>query len=180
MRSIAFLVVMLFSGSAWGQSMELPESVREWYRNPDGSCVQCSLGMAGAWVNLPQATTLLWDTSYGPAERGGSWPERVSRYAQSRQIPLYNVTGEPTIAWMEWAMETGRGCGAALGIAHFQTVYGRDKAQGLWYVVDNNSPRRIDVYTDAEFYRLHRISGLWCVVLDTVPGPSVPQYHKWW
>ncbi len=48
------------------QQMETPAAVRAWYRNPDGSCVQCSLGMCGVWNNTPAASTLLWDTPYGP------------------------------------------------------------------------------------------------------------------
>ena len=74
--------------------MELPVEVRRWYRNPDGSCVQCSIGMCGAWNNVPAATTLLWDTEYGPAVRGGSWPSRVADYCRRRGIRAYNVTGD--------------------------------------------------------------------------------------
>ena len=89
------------------QWMETPAAVRAWYRNPDGSCVQCSIGMCGVWNNVPAASTLLWDTAYGPRVRGGSWPSRVSDYARARGIPLYNVTGETTLAWLEWAGRTG-------------------------------------------------------------------------
>jgi hypothetical protein len=40
------------------EMMELPVEVRKWFRNPDGSCVQCSIGMCGTWNNVPAATTL--------------------------------------------------------------------------------------------------------------------------
>lgn len=174
------LVLLWLTPTVDAQQMQLPADVRQWYRNPDGSCVQCSLGMVGVWSNVPQATTLLWDTPYGPAERGGSWPERVSRYAQSRKIHLYNITGTPTLTWMLWAARTGRGCGAALGTGHFQTVYGFDPHTQTWLVCDNNTPQRIDYYTHAEFMRLHRRSGLWAVVLNTVPPPDPPTYFQWW
>lgn len=159
-------------------SMQLPAEVRQWFINPDGSCVQCSLGMLGAWNNVPEATTLLWSTPYGPAERGGAWPERVARYSLKRGMPIYNVTGEPTLAWMEWAAKTGRFAGLTFGAAHFQTLYGR--GDGYWLVCDNNSPWQIDKYTDAEFARIHNRAGPWCVILVGPAPPDPPRYVKWW
>jgi hypothetical protein len=38
------------------------------------NCVQCSNGMVGMHINRPEWTFLLWDTEYGSAVRGGSWP----------------------------------------------------------------------------------------------------------
>src|SRR5687768_17196650 len=64
--------------------MELPAEQREWFKNPDGSCVQCSNGMVGMHINRPEWTFLLWDTPYGTAVRGGSWPGRVADYARRR------------------------------------------------------------------------------------------------
>src|SRR5688572_26216760 len=58
--------------------MELPPEYRAWFRNPDGSCVQCSNGMVGMHINRPEWTFLLWDTPYGSAVRRGSWPGRVA------------------------------------------------------------------------------------------------------
>ena len=77
-------------------TMELPAEVRAWYRNPDGSCVQCSIGMVGVWNNNPNAATLLWDTDYGHAIRGGSTPSRVANYCNTRGISAFNVTGDTT------------------------------------------------------------------------------------
>lgn len=162
------------------QMMELPDSVRKWYRNTDGSCVQCSIGMCGAWANVPAATTLLWNTSYGPAERGGAWPSRVSSYCKERGIKAYNITGKTTFAWMEWAAATGRFAAIGAGRAHFQTLYGRDQVHGTWYVCNNNSPARIDKYSDESFRRLHLASGQWIVVLDTPSPPTVAEYVEWW
>jgi hypothetical protein len=160
------------------QKMETPPPVRAWYRNPDGSCVQCSLGMCGVWNNVPAASTLLWDTPYGPRVRGGSWPSRVSDYARTRGIPLYNVTGETTLAWLEWAGRTGRFAAFAAGPSHFQTLAGFDPATRRWLVCDNNSPTRLDEYSDAEFRRLHRAGGAWCVVLDTPASAALPRYER--
>ena len=34
---------------------QVPADVRSWYRNPDGLCVQCPIGICGVWQSLPQA-----------------------------------------------------------------------------------------------------------------------------
>ncbi|MDX1961826.1 MAG: hypothetical protein SFX18_01655 [Pirellulales bacterium] len=162
------------------QMMQLPPAVRQWYRNPDGSCVQCSIGMCGVWSNIPAASTLLWNTPYGPAIRGGSWPSRVSDYARRRGIPLYNITGATTLDWLRWAGRTGRFAAMAAGPAHFQTLYGYDPATNSWQVCNNNSPQRIDHYSDAQFRRLHASGGPWVVILDAPASPAVPQYRRWW
>jgi hypothetical protein len=47
--------------------MELPPDYRAWFKNPDGSCVQCSNGMVGMHINRPEWTFLLWDSPYGAA-----------------------------------------------------------------------------------------------------------------
>jgi len=160
--------------------MELPATVRAWYRNTDGSCVQCSIGMCGAWSNVPAATTLLWDTPFGPAERGGAWPSRVARYSAKRGIAIWNVTGSQTIAWMEWAAATGRFAAIGAGQAHFQTLYGRDKGEGIWYVCNNQTPTKIDKYNDKQFRSLHLASGQWIVILDAPSPPAVAEYIPWW
>jgi hypothetical protein len=134
--------------------------------------------MCGVWSNVPAATTLLWDTRYGPAERRGTGPDRLGEYCRKRGIPAYNVTGSTSIDWLEWAAKTGRFAGLAAGIGHFQTLYGRDKAAGVWYVCDNNWPHRIESYTEEQFKRLHYSSGKWVVVLDTPAPPAVPVYER--
>ncbi len=159
---------------------DLPAPIREWFRNPDGSCVQCSIGMCGVDQNVPAAATLLWDTEYGPKERGGSYPQRVSGYCDRRGIRAYNVTGETTFEWMKWAAATGRGAAIGAGRAHFQTLMGYDPQQGRWYVCNNNSPKQIDEYDEAEFRRLHLASGPWVDVLDYPPHPARPHYVRWW
>jgi hypothetical protein len=136
--------------------------------------------MCGADQNVPAAATLLWDTPYGKAERGGSYPSRVAEYAQRRGIRIYNVTGSGTFAWMRWAAATGRGAAVGCELAHFQTLMGYDPQTRTWYVCDNNSPERIDAYSDAEFRRLHLASGQWIVILDYPPHPARPQYVRWW
>ncbi|MGC4005039.1 MAG: hypothetical protein QM811_18775 [Pirellulales bacterium] len=160
------------------RAMELPADVRAWFRNPDGSCVQCSIGMCGVWSNVPAAGTLLWDTPYGRAERGGAWPSRTADYARRRGIALYNVTGATTLDWLAWAGRTGRYAAFAAGTAHFQTLYGYDPAARRWSVCNNNSTARIDRYDDAAFRRLHRAGGAWCVILDAPPSPAVPEYRR--
>ena len=160
--------------------MELPPDVRAWYRNPDGSCVQCSIGMNGIHMNCPQAYTLLWDTDYGDRVRGGSYPSRVEAYAKKRNIPIYNVTGSNTWEWMQWACKTGRFAAIGAGGAHFQTLYGWNPATNKWYVCNNNSPKVVDEYTDEQFRRLHLASGQWIVVIDKPPPPMTARYAQWW
>lgn len=161
-------------------ALDLPAAVRQWYRNPDGSCVQCSIGMCGVDQNVPAAATLLWDTEYGPRERGGSGPSRVTSYAQRRGIRVWNITGSSTFEWMKWAARNGRGAAIGAGSMHFQTLVGYDPPSGTWFVCNNNSPKRIDEYTEAEFRRLHLASGQWVVVLDYAPHPARPRYVRWW
>ena len=179
MKNLLVLVVLVSSaGIAEAQeavplySMDLPKEIREWFRNPDGSCVQCSIGMIGADQNVPAATTLLWDTEYGPRERGGSYPSRVAEYSRRRGIPIYNITGSQTIEWLEWAARNKRGAAIGAGSAHFQTLYHHDAVKDLWYVCNNNSPQRIDVYDRRGFIRLHEASGRWIVILKAPPHPA--------
>lgn len=159
--------------------MELSEETRAWFRNPDGSCVQCSIGMAGVHCNDLNAATLLWDTPYGPAERGGSGPNRVAHYCDRRGIKAWNVTGWPTRAWMIWAARTGRFAAIGAGGAHFQTLYGYDPNRRRWYVCNNNSTYKIDEYSDDAFRRLHLASGPWVVVLQRSSSEN-PQLVRWW
>jgi hypothetical protein len=136
--------------------------------------------MVGIWQNDPTAYTLLWNTPYGEAVRGGSWPERVERYSNQRGMAIYNVTGESTFEWMRWAAATGRMAAIGAGERHFQTLYGWDPKSNTWYVCNNNSPGRVDAYSDRAFRSLHLASGPWVVVLDRAPPPAVPQYVQWW
>lgn len=161
-------------------ALQLPKEIRVAFRNPDGSCVQCSIGMCGVDQNDPVAANLLWDTEYGPAVRGGSWPGRVRDYCERRNIRAYNITGETTIAWCKWACRNGRGAAIGAGRNHFQTLCGHDPATNTWYVCNNNSPTRIDVYTDAQFRALHAASGPWVVILDRPPHAPIAEYRRWW
>lgn len=161
-------------------AVDLPLDIRTWFRNPDGSCVQCSIGMCGVDQNVPSAATLLWDTEYGKRERSGSGPSRVSEYCHRRGIRAFNITGQNTWDWMKWAAATGRGAAIGAGTAHFQTLMGYDPKAGKWYVCNNNSPSRIDIYDESSFRRLHLASGQWLVILDYPPHPERPRYYRWW
>lgn len=183
-RMLGLVLALVLTGVAAGQDQtDLPPEVRSWFRNPDGSCVQCSIGMCGVWQNVPQATTLLWNTHFGNAVRGGSYPSRVENYCDARKIPAYNVTGRETYDWMKWAAKTGRMSAVGCFRAHFQTLiwYNSDPNDPKpWKVCNNNSPTRIDEYTDREFERHHATSGEWVVILKTPPPPPKPLYVQWW
>lgn len=155
--------------------MDLPAAQRTWYRNPDGSCVQCSIGMVGLWQDVPPAYTLLWDTEHGPAERGGAGPSRVASYAARRGIKLWQITGQPTLDWARWAARTGRYAALGLAARHFQTLVGYDPWSDTWYVCDNRTPSKIDMYNTARLRQLHEASGRWIVILDYDPVPPLPR-----
>lgn len=185
LHSLLFAVLFFLglTGTVFSQDMltDFPPEVRQWFRNPDGSCVQCSIGMCGVWQNCPQATTLLWNTDYGRAVRGGSYPSRVENYCDARKIPAYNVTGKDTWEWMKWAAKTRRMAAIGCFRAHFQTLVWYDPGSDRpWCVCNNNSPKVIDRYTDSEFRRHHLASGQWVVILKTPPPPVKPKYTQWW
>jgi len=170
-------------------AVDLPKGIRAKYRNPDGSCVQCSIGMCGVDQNDIIAAMLLWDYDANGdgkisvderAVRGGSGPSRVAAYCRARGIRVYNITGSNTWDWMKWACKTGRGAAIGAGGRHFQTLFGYNPDTGKWWVCNNNSTYRIDEYTEAEFRRLHLASGQWVVILDRPPHPARAQYVKWW
>ena len=163
--------------------MRLSPETRSWFHNPDGSCVQCSIGMAGVHCNDINAASLLWDTSYGPAVRGGSWPSRVEAYCDQRGIKAWSVTAasvDETIPWMLWAAKTGRFAAIGAGQAHFQTLYGYEpQHERPWMVCNNNSTQRIDRYSEREFKQLHAASGPWVVILERASSDP-PAPVKWW
>jgi hypothetical protein len=177
---VALLLALCPAPSLAQGQLSFPADVRSWFRNPDGSCVQCSIGMCGAWQNTPAATTLLWDTEYGTKVRGGSNPSRVANYCRIRGIKAWNVTGDNTWEWMRWAAKTGRMAAIGAGSAHFQTLVWHNPATDRWFVCNNNSPSRIDEYTWESFRRLHLASGQWVVILDTPAPPPPPLYSDWW
>lgn len=160
----------------------VPGDQRERFRNPDGSCVQCSIALAGVHQNIPAAEFLLWDSPYGSEVRGGSWPERVKTYCNERGIVAYNIEGRETMAWIEWALRNGRYAAVTLDSAHMQTVVGMAADAQTFYVVNNNSPQKVDQYSRQEFYRRHTADGAgWCVILQSpVPIPWIgPEFRPW-
>lgn len=186
-RMVFLLAAFLISSSAIAQdarvpdkALKIPEEIRRKFFNPDGSCVQCSIGMCGADQNDPNAARLLVNSEWGPAERGGSGPQRVAEYCNRRGIKAWNVTGEETWEWMKWASRTGRMAAIGAGHNHFQTLCYYDQQQGVWWVCNNNSPHRIDAYSERAFRQLHLASGQWVVILDSPPSPPRPIYRKWW
>jgi hypothetical protein len=90
------------------------------------------------------------------------------------------VTGSTTWDWMAWATRNGRMAAIGAGGNHFQTLAGHDAAKHEWYVCNNQSPSRIDSYSDEGFRRLHLASGQWVVILDAPPHPARPHYVNWW
>lgn len=171
------------SSVTWTDSrhgLNVPQDQLQRYRNPDGSCVQCSNGMCGMDMNVPQFASLLWNSEYGSAVRGGSNPSRVANYAKARGVRIYNITGQSTWEWMKWAARNGRPCAIGAGGNHFQTLKGYDPERKVWLVVNNNGDQHIQEYDEQAFRRLHLASGQWCVILDYPPAPATPVIKEWW
>ena len=144
----------------------VPLQQRQRFRNPDGSCVQCSIAIAGVHHNVPAAEYLLWQSRFGRAERGGSWPERVTGYCRERGIAIVNQTGGQTLAIVDASLRSGRAAAIKWGPAHMVTALGIT-ADGRYAVCDNNSTSRIDYYSRDQFAR--RFAD-WVVILD---GPAL-------
>lgn len=168
------------------RSMELNEKIRKWHINLDGSCVQLSIAMAGIHCNDLNASSLPWNTIYGPAERGGATPSRVAAYCKRRGIDVWNVTGRGlTKQYAQYAVDTGRYAAIGFWEQHFQTLYGQEvhtEADGskrvVWLICNNQTPHKIDRYSDADFDKYHRESGEWIVVLKRPSSPA-PEYIDW-
>lgn len=165
--------------------INLPKQTLTWFYNPDGSCVQCSGGMIGAYHTDFLQATLLFSTEYGRAERGGSGPDRVARYCRERGIEVYNVTGRgfaDTKPWIDWSAKTGRFCAIGYFGMHFQTFYGKDFDKNLYYV-QNNWSGTFDApyeHSEATFKRNHEASGAWVVIPKRPPPSPDPVYVQWW
>ena len=190
-RLLLTFALLLLSAplGAQDQVTDFPPDVAAWFLNRDGSCVQCSISMCGVWQNVPAASTLLWDTEYGPRVRGGSYPSRVESYCDARKIPVYNVTGEATIDWIKWASKTGRMSAIGCYSNHFQTClyYNPDpndlkpwKVKNNWGVSGGDNIRSYNAFTDAQFRKNHLASGRWVVILKAPPPPPLPRYVAWW
>lgn len=187
MKKLVLALLLLCSNSLVAQDqLSLPGDVCVWFVNTDGSCVQCSISMCGVWQNVPEASTLLYDTIYGGKVHGGSGPGRVEAYAEKRGIPCYNVTGENTWDWMKWAANTGRIAAIGCFASHFQTElwYNTDPKDPKPWKVRNNWYNTTDKYyewTNQEFRKNHLASGQWVVILKTPSPPvSTPIYIEWW
>lgn len=183
-RAIAFLLLFVSFADAgeWDQAAYLvPADQRARFHNPDGSCVQLAIALAGVHHANLNAEMLLWPSEFGPAVRGGSWPSRVEQYAASRGLAVHNITSN-TMPWIEWALSTGRYAAIGFDFNHFQTAVGMEPDRQTFYVVDNNSPSRVQVVTRASFIARHRASGEWCVIVKGPAPPAWvgPKYAEWW
>lgn len=188
MYKFILLFLLLFSSNILAEDyihkMELPSDVRKNYTNyGTGSCVFMSIGITGRWAGNNNAASCPWDSEYGSENVGGATPSRVAKMARDRKLSIYNVTAndyKTMREWFIWSVNTGRYAAIGAGSAHFQTLYGYNKDSGIWYVCNNNSPQKIDEYSEEGFRHLHEASGYWAVFLIGPPSPAIPQYLKWW
>jgi hypothetical protein len=164
--------------------MDLPVETQKYDWNHDGSCVMCSNSMVGQYKGDWSTATLLWDTEYGPAERGGASPSRVAAQMKRLGVPVHNVTGrnfESIKPWLVYAAKTGRFAGIGCFSRHYQTFWGMDESGH--YLIQNNWPGTFGkpyVYSEPEMKRQSEASGAWCVVPSGPPAATNPNYVKWW
>lgn len=188
MKQYILLFLLLFSTNIFAEDkviqMQLPEDVRLNYKNyGTGSCVFMSIGICGRWANNSNAASCPWNSEYGDENVGGATPSRVAKMARERKLSIYNVTADNydmMRRWFIWSVKTGRYAAIGAGGSHFQTLYGYNEVSGIWYVCNNNSPQKIDEYSEKEFRRLHEASGYWAVFLIGPPASAIPEYVKWW
>ena len=180
---VGVLVFWLLSALASAQfdpQAAVPADIREQYRNQDGSCVYCSIGMMGVDMNNPNAASILHDSEYGQACRGGAWPQRVIEDFQRRGIDAWHVEGN-TKEWLQWCWRNGRTAAVTLTPYHMQWCVGFDT--NSVYVVDNNSPQKVDEWSHSSFWRQHEAhDGGWAVILKG-PRPASwvpPERFPWW
>lgn len=166
--------------------VSLPSAERVRFRNPDGSCVQCSLSMAGVACAIPAAENLLWDTEYGPKIRGGSGPDRVKAYCNARAIPAYNVYGASALDWCRWGLRNGHPVAITWSTNHMILACGYSgetlDAESYYAICDNNSPDKIQWIKPDVFRKWFCAFGGsgWCVILKTPPPPGAALYVPWW
>lgn len=157
-----------------------PAEERLRFKNRDGSCVQCTIGMAGVHQNIAAAEHLLWRTPYGPAVRGGSGPTRVRNYCNSRGIAAWSVTGQ-SWPWIQWALRTGRTAAVTYGNNHMLWAVGISRDGRHVAICDNNRPQTVRWVSRATFLRQHRLCNQgWTVILQAPPPPGTPALVKWW
>jgi len=120
------------------------------------------------------AEMLLWNSSYGSSVRGGSTSERVKAFAAQRGLDVWVIKGSETLPWIEWALSTSRYVALSFDNYHFQTAIGMETDKKTFYVVDNNSPTKIQKVPREQFIARHRDGGsTWCVIIK---GPSPPPW----
>lgn len=177
-RSIFCAAILLAGALCLANEWRMPQAQFERFKNVadprdgSGSCVQASLSMCGAHHVMPQAEFLLVDSPYGPAELGGSWPERVKAYAARRGMPIWSIEGPDSVEWIEWALKRGAYVGITYGHAHMITAVACGEMGDWFEIVDNNFPSEVRRVDRATFIREHRIhGGGWCVILATAGPP---------
>ncbi len=157
-----------------------PVEQRLRFRNHDGSCVQCTLGMAGVHQNVPAAEWLLWNSAHGSAVRGSSGPTRVRNYCDTRGIAAWSVTGK-SWPWIEWALRTGRTAAVTYGRNHMLWAVGISRDGRQVAICDNDSPQRVRWVSRSTFLQQHRLCNQgWAVILQAPPPPGTPELVRWW
>jgi hypothetical protein len=186
--TLAALSIIASTASGFDPRDVVPPQIREQFRNfpapgsGEGSCVWCAISMMGVDGNNPRAATMLENTQWGPANLGGAYPDMARQAFSQREIDAWHIEGN-TRPWLEWCWRNRRTAAVTLTPYHMQWMVGGDPARGTVYVVDNNSPQRVDEWSVSEFFAQHEShGGGWTIILKG-PRPAPwygPETRKWW
>ena len=149
--------------------IDIPAEQRQ--RNPDGSCVHCSLVTTFNQQRLYD-TADAWFAKY----RGGESSGGLRRKLTAEGI-LFADTTSGDVKFIDWAVRTRRGCLVNDKRGHVRTLMGIDQAGtpgARAFVQDNNgSATKLYVYGREEWLSMWKSRGGWAAVPLGDPQPVV-------
>ena len=142
------------------------------FRNLDGSCAWCSVGLLGIHVGL--------DVGY--IGRGGAIFIDVERAIQRRGLPMRVVRSRDGFLAIEAALKRGewaaltwqigdggspcKNCGRRHGGLHMLNAVGISSDGQRWAILDNNRLDRLLIVTRDRAWNEYNAGGAWGVVME--------------
>jgi hypothetical protein len=138
------------------------------FRNPDGSCVH--VAFATVLANQGQDEMARW---WVQRYHGGEGSNGLRSKAQAAGIK-YSDTTLGDVAWLDWAMRTGRGAIVNDRPGHVRTLVGLDPAgpDAKAYVLDNHgNPLNVISYDRDKWITMWHRRGGWAATAVYNPDP---------
>lgn len=142
------------------------------FRNLDGSCAWCSVGLLGIHAGM----------DIGYIGRGGAIFLDVERAIQRRNLPMRVVRSRDGFLAIEAALKRGqwaamtwqvgdggtpcRNCGRRHGGLHMLNVVGVSSDGQRWAILDNNRLDRLLIVTRDRAWNEYNAGGAWGVVME--------------